>query len=165
MLGVLAGLVAAYLAVTVAFFVKPPLGSVIHPQAVVMLDGYGNRDARGFSVARAVHVYTVVVSWPPYATCPSPPADLRVLCFVPKPASTRGEARSVGQLARAHHWKSLLVVAGTTQVVRARLYLDHYFSGRLAFSGVDPTGITGWLYQIAYGQGGFVKALFCRAGC
>lgn len=161
----LAGLLAAYLAVTVAFFVKPPLGSVTHPQAVIVLDGYGNRDARGFAVARAAHVHTVAVSWPPYATCPSPQAGLRVLCFVPKPASTRGEARSVGRLARAHHWKSLIVVAGTTQVVRARLYLDHYFSGRLAFSGVDPTGITGWLYQIAYGQGGFVKALFCRGGC
>jgi hypothetical protein len=165
LLAAVAVLAAGYLAVTVAFFVEPTMGAVARPQAVVVLDGFGDRDARGFAVARADHVRTVAVSWPPYSTCPAPPSGLRVLCFVPHPASTRGEARVIARLARSHGWSRLVVVAGTTQVVRARLYLEHYYPGHVAYSGVDPTGVSGWLYQIVYGQGGLVKALFCRSAC
>jgi hypothetical protein len=165
LLGAAAVLVLAYLGVTVAFFVKPTLGAAAHPQAVVVLDGYGNRDAQGFALARLAHVRTVAVSWPPYASCPAPRSGLRILCFVPHPANTQGEACAVARLARRHRWRSLMVVAGTTQVVRARVYLASAYSGHLAFSGVDPSGVIGWLYQIAYGQGGLVKALFSHRGC
>ena len=88
---VVAVLLAAYVAITVAVFVEPTLGLVTHPQAVVVLDGYGNRDARGLAIARADHVRTVAVSWPPYESCPAPQSGLRILCFVPNPVSTQGK--------------------------------------------------------------------------
>jgi hypothetical protein len=164
-LAVVTTLVGVYSTVTVAYFVQPTLGRVAHPQAVVVLDGYGNRDSRAFAVAQADHVRTVAVSWPPYASCPAPRPHVRVLCFVPHPASTRGEAHAVARLARAHGWTRLLIVAGTTQVARARLYLERCYSGRLAFSGVDPEGLRSWMYQIAYGQGGLAKAIVSGGGC
>jgi hypothetical protein len=158
-------LVAGYAAVTAVFFVEPTLGSVARAQAVVVLGGYGNRDARGFAIARADHVRTVAVSWPPRSWCPPQQPGLKVLCFVPKPASTQGEARAVARLARAHHWKRMIVVAGTTQVARARLRLGRCYSGQVAFSGVDPPGLFSWLYEIAYEQAAFVKALVWQYGC
>lgn len=164
-LEVVAVLVAAYVALTVAFFVKPTLGTLAHPQAVVVLDGYGNRDARGLAIARADHVRTVAVSWPPYASCPAPQAGLRILCFVPHPATTQGEARAVARLARIHRWRTLLVVVGTTQVVRARIRLERCYSGHFAFNGVDPIGFFGWLDEIAYDQAAMVKALVWQRGC
>ncbi len=165
MLGVVAALLAAYVAVTIAFFVEPTLGVVTHPQAVVVLEGYGNRITRGLAIARADHVRTVAVSWPPYSTCPAPQRGLRITCFVPNPVSTQGEARAVGRLARVHHWRRLIVVAGTTQIVRARERLERCYSGQLEFSGVDPSGFFSWLYEVAYGQAALVKTLVWQRSC
>ncbi len=162
---VVAVLLAAYVALSISFFVEPTLGAVTHPQAVVVLHGYGNRDARGLAIARADHVRTVAVSWPPYASCPKPQSGLRILCFVPNPVSTQGEARAIARLARVHAWKRLIVVAGTTQVVRSRLRLERCSSDRVAFSAVDPNGFFSWLYEIAYDQAALVKALVWQRGC
>ncbi|MGH9028294.1 MAG: YdcF family protein [Acidimicrobiales bacterium] len=161
----MAVLLAAYAGVSVAFFVEPTLGAVAHPQAVVVLRGYGGRVTRAFAIARAQYTQTVAVSFPPCTSCPAPQPGLRIRCFVPRPPTTQGEARAVARLARIHQWNRLVVVAGTTQVVRARVYLEHYYAGRVAFSGVDPVGFSSWLYQIAYGQIGFLKALVCPGGC
>jgi hypothetical protein len=165
LLAVVAVVVAAYAAVSVAFFVRPTLGSVAHPQAVVILQGYGTRDSRGLALARADHIGTVAVSWPPYTKCPASSPGLRVLCFRPRPVSTQGEAAAVGRLALAHGWDRLLVVAGTTQVVRAGVRLGRCTSARLEFSPVDPNGIGSWLYEIAYDQAALVKALVWQRSC
>jgi hypothetical protein len=158
-------LLAAYVAVTIAFFVEPTLGVVAHPQVVVVLDGYGSRIPRGLAIARADHVRTVAVSWPPYGTCPAPQSGLRITCFVPNPVSTQGEARAVARLARAHHWTRLIVVVGTTQVVRARERLDRCYSGHYEFNGVDPAGFFSWIYEIAYNQAALMKALVWQRSC
>jgi hypothetical protein len=164
-LAIVGVLLVAYGAVTIAFFVEPPLGAVPHAQAVVVLDGYGNRDARGLAIARVDHIRTVAVSWPPYSSCPAPRPGLRILCFVPHPVSTQGEARAVARLARQHGWTRLIVVVGTTQVVRARVRLERCYAGRLALSGVDPAGFFSWLYEIAYDQAALLKALVWQRGC
>lgn len=164
-LAVVAVLLAAYVAVTIAFFVEPTLGNVGRPQAVVILQGYGTRDARGLGIARADDIRTVAVSWPPYTICPAPQAGLHVYCFKPHPVSTQGEAAAVGRLARAHGWRRLLVVVGTTQVVRAGVRLGRCTSARLEFSAIDPVGLGSWLYEIAYDQAALVKALVWQRSC
>lgn len=164
-IALVAVLVAGYAAVTGVFFVEPTLGAVAHPQAVVVLGGYGDRDARGFAIARADHVHTLAVSSPPHSWCPPSQPGVGVVCFVPNPASTQGEARAVARLARARHWKRLIVVAGTTQVARARIRLERCYPGQVAFSGVDPTGFFPWLHEIAYEQAALVKALVWQYGC
>ncbi|MGH8987073.1 MAG: YdcF family protein, partial [Acidimicrobiales bacterium] len=158
-------LVAGYLTVTGVWFVAPPLGTVAHPQAVVVLGGYGNRVARGFEIALRDGAGTVAVSRPSRSWCPPGPPGVDVVCFVPDPLSTRGEARAVARLARAHHWSRLVVVAGTTQVVRARVRLERCFSGQLAFSGVDPSGVLSWAYEVFYDQAALAKALVWQYGC
>lgn len=162
---VLLGLLTLDVGVTVAVFIKPDLGSVRHPQAVVVLGGYGARVDRGVQVAHADHVPTLVVSSSNPAGCPHHYEGLVFECFAPHPASTQGEGRAIARLARANHWNRLLVVAGTSQVARARLRIERCYGGQVAFAGVDPSGIKAWLYSIAYDQAAMLKAIVWQWGC
>jgi hypothetical protein len=165
LLAIVGILVVAYAVVTVVFFVSPDLGTVSRPQAVVVLGGYGNRLARGLAVARADDVRTVELSTGnTEAACPRV-AVVDLHCFAPNPASTQGEARAIAAMARQHHWDRLLVVAGTTQVTRARLRIGRCYNGQMAFSGVDPVGPFRWVGEVVYDQIAMVKAVVWQWGC
>jgi hypothetical protein len=156
---------AAYLAVTAVYFVDPSRGTVRNPQAVIVLNGYGNRLGRGVAIARTDHVHTVVVSVPSEANCPQPIHGLRVMCFEPNPASTQGEARSLAKMADHYGWSRLLMVVGTTQLTRARLRIERCYAGQIALTGVDPQGFLGWVHYVAYDEAAMVKALIWQRGC
>lgn len=165
---VIAALVAAAAIVTTRYFVRPPLGAVSRPQAVVVLDGYGPRLERGLALARRLHVHRLVVSIPPGPRtpfCPPPTRTLQVTCFVPKPQSTQGEARAVAAFARVYGWRRLLVVAGTTQVTRASVRIGRCFRGQVAYAGVDPHGPVEWGYEVLYDEAAMVKALVWQRSC
>lgn len=176
---VVIALLSTYVAVTALFFVRPATGTVRHPQAVVVLDGSGDRRGRGVALAEAGHVGTLVISDPERNPCPHDapgvPHDLnglpndvrgvRVLCFDPNPVSTQGEARAIAALARRYDWQRLLVVTGTAQVTRARVRLERCYHGQMAFSGIDPSGLGGWIHDIAYEQAAIVKAEVWQRGC
>jgi uncharacterized SAM-binding protein YcdF (DUF218 family) len=59
----------------------------------------------------------------------------RVVCFMPVPFSTRGEARTVARLARARGWTRVVVVTSTFHVTRARLLFRRCYHGKLWFVG------------------------------
>jgi len=158
----LAALLVGYVVVTVVFFLRPSLGSVSRPQAVVVLGGYGDRLAQGVAEARAHPGSVLEVSVP--GPCPRV-AGMAVHCFRPDPQSTQGEARAIAHLASAHHWDRLLVVAGTTQVSRADLRIGRCYHGEMAFADVDPQGIGSWLHFIAYDQAALAKAVAWQWGC
>lgn len=162
---VVAVLVVAYVVVTVVFFVSPEFGTVSRPQAVVVLGGYGDRFARGLAVARADHIGTVELSiGNTEAACPKV-SGVDLHCFAPHPASTQGEAHAIAVIARQHHWDRLLVVAGTSQVTRARLRIGRCYDGQMAFTGVDPEGLFHWIHDIVYDQVAMVKAVAWQWGC
>jgi len=164
MAGVLAAIVAAYVVVTAVFFVAPQTGAVRHPQAVVVLGGYGNRVGAGVRLAHQRHVGTVVLSTTAHR-CATHIGGMALICFLPRPLTTQGEGRAIRRLARAHRWDRLLVVAGTTQITRAMLRIDRCYHGQAAFAGVDPTGVLGWIHYIAYDQAAMVKAVVLQPGC
>ncbi|HEY5244786.1 MAG TPA: hypothetical protein VIJ60_03895 [Acidimicrobiales bacterium] len=165
LLGVVAVLVVAYVVVTVVFFVSPDFGTVSRPQAVVVLGGYGDRFAHGLAVARADHVDTVELSTGnTEAACPKV-TGIDLHCFAPHPASTQGEARAIAAMAEQHHWDRLLVVAGTTQVTRARLRIGRCYGGQMAFTGVDPAGPFQWIRDVVYDQVAMAKAVLWQWGC
>ena len=56
---------------------------------------------------------------------------VRVVCFMPVPFSTRGEARAIGRLARARGWNRVVVVTSTFHVTRTRLLFHRCYAGRL----------------------------------
>jgi uncharacterized SAM-binding protein YcdF (DUF218 family) len=59
------------------------------------------------------------------------PLRFRVLCFQAIPYSTRGEAETVGRLARKYGWRRLVVVTSTYHVTRARMLFRRCFKGQL----------------------------------
>jgi hypothetical protein len=65
----------------------------------------------------------------------------RVLCFDPEPNSTRGEAEEIGRLARAHHWRTIVVVSSTYHLVRSRLLIRRCTDARIRVTGWDPPAL------------------------
>lgn len=63
--------------------------------------------------------------------------DFRVLCFDPKPYSTRGESEEIARLARSRHWRQVDVVTSDYHVFRARLIIGRCYHGGLAVIGTD----------------------------
>jgi uncharacterized SAM-binding protein YcdF (DUF218 family) len=91
--------------------------------------------------------------------CNDPPAGWSVVCFVPDPGTTRGEAQYVQRLAAEHDWTNLIVVTSRVHVSRARLILKRCLSGRLqmvaAHESISPAQ---WAYQYVYQSAGFLRA-------
>ena len=65
------------------------------------------------------------------AACADPAITYRVICFVPDPSTTRGEAQQLRDLAQAHGWTRVAVVAPTFHISRARLLVRRCFPGTL----------------------------------
>jgi uncharacterized SAM-binding protein YcdF (DUF218 family) len=55
----------------------------------------------------------------------------RIVCFTPRPFSTRGEARAVARLARVRGWRRVVVVTSVFHVTRARLLFQRCYHGQL----------------------------------
>jgi len=120
----------------------------------------------GLELASAGVAPVLVVSKAPGPLgCPQPVRHVRVRCFSPHPATTQGEARYVGALARARHWRRIVVVVSTPQVSRARLRIERCYPGTVAMVAVSPGGLGAWLYDVAYEWGAMFKALVLQPGC
>jgi hypothetical protein len=165
LIGVVVCLLALIAVMEVRLFIAPPTGSAPHPQAVIVLGGYGDRPQRGIALAHAEHIPTVAFSTGAPNQCPTHYEGLAVKCFYPQPVSTQGEARAITALAHQNHWTRLLVVAGTTQVARAELRLGRCFNGQVAVNGVNPPSFARWTFELLYDNAAMVKAVVWQWGC
>jgi uncharacterized SAM-binding protein YcdF (DUF218 family) len=149
---VLALLVGAWLVACAVLFAWPRgTGAPAHADAVVVLSG--DRDVRldpGIALVRRGVAPVLVISgarqdprWRKAAgLCrQGRVAGARVICFEPRPFSTRGEARAIGRLARQHGWNAVVVVTSTFHVTRARMLFRRCYRGRLWMVG---TPIAWW---------------------
>ena len=154
---------------TVRWFVWPPQGMPAHVDAIVMLDGPGDRLRTTLSLAWARRAPVVVISrgstyWGHGSVCAPQIPRVKVICFHPDPATTRGEAEFAGRLAQRYHWHSIALVTITPQDTRARLRVERCFPGRI-YVVTAPLPAQEWPYQIAYEWGATLKALFLQQRC
>jgi hypothetical protein len=166
-LAVAAILFVAFASTTARVFIWPVQGAPARVNAIVMLAGPGDRLPVALRLAAEHHAPVLVVSrgWMGYGgPCPPPTPGVKTICFDPDPGDTRGEAEYVGRLARQYGWHSLLLVVTPPQAVRAQLLFRRCFSGQ-AYVTTAPLPLGDWPYQIAYGWGAMVKAVFSGAGC
>jgi uncharacterized SAM-binding protein YcdF (DUF218 family) len=142
----LAGLALAWLVATAVLFVWPSTDSPGRADAVVVLSG--GRDTRLDPALRLMQQHVaplLVISGPGYdarwkkarALCAHGARGFRVLCFDPKPYSTRGEARGIARLARHHGWKTIDVITSRYHVFRARLIIGRCYHRRLRMIGAS----------------------------
>jgi uncharacterized SAM-binding protein YcdF (DUF218 family) len=137
-------LVLAWLAATAFLFVWPSTDPPGRADAVVVLSG--GRDTRLDPALRLMrqHVAPVLVisgagldpRWhKARALCANGAHGFRVICFDPKPYSTRGEGRGIARLATQHGWTRVDVVTSRYHVFRARIVIGRCYHGRLAMIG------------------------------
>jgi uncharacterized SAM-binding protein YcdF (DUF218 family) len=141
---VLALLVIAFVVATGFLFVWPSSDAPGRADAVVVLSG--GRDSRLDPALRLMAqrvARVLVISGAGYdpkwkqarALCAKGSTKFRVICFDPKPYSTRGEAREIAQLAQRRHWTKVDVVTSRYHVFRAGMVIRRCYHGELAMIG------------------------------
>jgi len=86
-------------------------------------------------------------------------------CFVPSPATTRGEARALTELVRQHDWHTVIVVTTPYHAERARMIFDRCPTGNVLFVAPPVRASTAhWIFESVYQTAGFLKAL-PQSGC
>jgi uncharacterized SAM-binding protein YcdF (DUF218 family) len=166
----LVGAVAALLllcAATSRLIVWPASGMPAHVSAIVMLAGPGARLSMALRLANERRASFLAISrgHDGYGgPCPARVRRVRLICFDPVPASTRGEAEVVGRLARTHHWRSLVLVTNTAQDSRARERMKRCFPGHVYVVTV-PVPLASWPGQIAYEWAATLKMWLIQPGC
>ena len=165
MIIVLAGLGTA----TAHWLVWPQQGMPLHVDAIVMLDGPGDRLDTALDLAWAHRAPTIVISrgsprWGHGSVCAPKIPRVKVICFDPNPATTRGEAEFASRLATRYHWHSIVLVAITPQDTVARLRAERCFRGKIYVINA-PLPAYDWPYEIAYEWGSTIKALLIQRSC
>jgi hypothetical protein len=132
-----------------------------------MLAGPGPRLDEAVRLARQDKAGVLVVSRGNQGyggPCPKPVPGVRLICFDPDPASTRGEAEFVGRLARISGWRTIVLVTATPQDSRARVRVGRCFSGKV-FVVTVGLPISLWPGEIAYEWGALIKSLVWQRSC
>lgn len=98
-----------------------------------------------------------------FRKCNLPDGD--VICFSPKPRTTKGEAVGLEAMAEENGWTSAIVITQTAHVARTRVLMERCFSGDLSMRAADTDMTVGdWLYQFAYQTAAFGK-VFTDQSC
>jgi uncharacterized SAM-binding protein YcdF (DUF218 family) len=153
-----------------ALFTRPQGDELSKADAIIVLGG--DPDGRvdyGLELARQGYADTVVLSdgykgaYEAYPrACASRPAGIEVICFLPDPWTTRGEAMFTGRLARERGWNHVIVVSWNFHMVRARFIFEKCFDGQVTMRPVPRTydySPTFWAYTYAYQYAALVKAI------
>jgi hypothetical protein len=167
---VLAVLVAGFGVATARLFVWPDLPPLPdRAYAIVQLGGPGERRSVALDLARegrapvvAISVSTdeVDTSWCDEGRLD----DTAVICFHPDPFTTRGEARSIAELARSHGWHSVILVTTPDQAWRATVRVSRCFDGEI-FVATAELPRRRWPMQILYQWGATAKAFTVETSC
>ena len=166
----LAGAATAILlfcAATGRLILWPTSGMPTHVSAIVMLAGPGARLSEAVRLAKDHRASFLAISrgHDGYGSpCPASVPRVRLICFDPVPASTRGEAEFVGRLARTYHWRSLVLVTNIAQDSRARERMERCFPGRVYVVTV-PVPLASWPGRIAYEWAATLKMWLIQPGC
>ncbi len=156
-------LAAAWLGATVRLLLLPDEGAPPRADAVVVLSGSPRRLDRALELMARRQAPVLVISGrdhrQPLADrlCAAGGRDgFRVLCFMPRPDSTRGEARQVARLARRYRWRSVVLVTSRFHVTRARMLFRRCLDAQVSAVGTSypwtglPAALAGEWAKLAY---------------
>jgi hypothetical protein len=164
-------LLAGLSAVTARWFIWPPQGMPTRVDAIVMLDGTGDRLDTALNLVRERRAPVLVISytlnqplWSDSSVCAPKVTEAKVICFIANPATTRGEAESIGRIASKYHWHSIVLVATAPQDPVALLRASRCFTGKIYMINASFPA-SQWPSQVAHYWGGALRALFLQRSC
>jgi len=166
----LAIVVAALVAATARWFVWPPQQAMpAHVDAIVMLNGPGDRLDTALALARAHRAPMIVIpAGSQYqrhgSACAPKVPGITVICFDPNPSTTLGVEESASRLEKEYHWQSIVLVAVTPQDTPARIWAGRCFSGKTYMVNA-PLPALDWPSEIARQWGSTIKAFFSPRSC
>ena len=160
---------AGFVALTARLFIWPAQGMPTHVDAIVMMNGPGDRLDTALQLGWGKRAPVLVISrgspyWGHGGICAPKMPQVTVICFDPNPATTQGEAEFAGRLAQRYHWQSIALVTTTPQDTRGRLRMKRCFSGDV-YVVTTPIPTRDWPYELAYEWGATLKAIFLQRAC
>ena len=97
--------------------------------------------------------------------CKNQPYRFEVSCFVPDPATTKGEARELRRLAAAQGWHTVIVVTFRPHISRARYIVQQCFDGDVIMTESPADLSVGyWMWTYVYQTVGYFRAAL-QPGC
>jgi uncharacterized SAM-binding protein YcdF (DUF218 family) len=148
-------------------FVFPTTGMPARVDAIVVPGGPGNRIAAAVKLAdqdRAPYLVLSLGEPVPWGYCGSRMGDSVVLCFMPDPDTTQGEAEGTARLAKEYGFHSIVLVTTPDQTWRAELRFRRCYSGKI-YAITTPLPKLMWPYQIAYQWAATFKAEVLNRSC
>jgi len=163
-------LFVTFVAATARLFVWPSLPPLPeHADAIIELGGPGDRDAVTTALAEDHRAPLVIqstlardVTSP--ETCLPPIPHVTIECFHADPATTRGEARYIGERGTASGWSSVIIVTTPDHAWRARMRVERCFPGQV-YVATSPLPKVDWLRQIPYQWAATLKAELFQRDC
>ncbi|UCZ91858.1 YdcF family protein [Gordonia sp. WA4-43] len=141
--------------------------------AIIVLGGeHDGREGYGLELAGQGYASTVLISDPyrPYSpddaalmsrVCGANTDEIEVICQVPSPSTTQGEALMVQELAVQRGWQNVIVVTWEFHIPRARYIFDQCFDGDVIMRAVPRSYDRPpwrWAYTYVYQTTAFAKA-------
>ena len=167
MLIALAVLFTLICGVTARLFVWPTTGMPARVDAIVVPGGPGNRIATAITLAKRGRAHYLVLSeggYVPPRLCGARVGTATVLCFMPDPDTTQGEAEATARLAQKYGFHSIVLVTTPDQTWRAQLRFGRCYSGKI-YAATTPLPNHMWPLMIAYQWAAALKAEIVNRSC
>jgi len=166
-------LLALLFAATARWIVWPDTDGPRKAEAVVVLAGAPERLPAALKLMNEGEAPLLIVSLGSgpgnkdrYEVC-NGEHDFEVVCFVPDPDHTQGEAREAARIARQRGLKRLLVVTSRYHATRARMLFDRCTDADVTVDGVEPDTPGGLpcLGNLIHEWGAYAYAFTLERGC
>jgi hypothetical protein len=168
---VIAVLFVAFCVATAMLLVWPQQGMPARVDAIVMLNGPGDRLGTALMLGWERKAPVLVISrgsttFGQGSNCAPPMPDVRVICFDPSPSTTQGEAEFIGRLASRYHWRSVVLVTITPQITPGRIWLGRCLPrGTAVYAVAAPLRALAWPPMLLYEWGSVINAEVFHRGC
>jgi uncharacterized SAM-binding protein YcdF (DUF218 family) len=138
-----------------------------HVDAIVVPGGSGDRIDAAVKLAKADRARYLVLSegMPiPQQFCGTRIGSAEVLCFMPNPDTTQGEAEGIARLGEKYSFQSIVLVTTPDQLWRAKLRFRRCYSGQI-YGVTTPLPRSLWPKMIVYQWAATVKAVLVNRSC
>ena len=164
-------LVAAFCVATALLLVWPQQGMPARVDAIVMMNGPGDRLGTALELGWERKAPVLVISrgssyFGQGNFCAPRLPGVKVICFDPNPPTTQGEAEFIGRLASRYHWRTVALVTITPQITPGRIWLGRCLpQGTTVYAVAAPLRALQWPDLLVHEWGSIINAEVFHRSC